>query len=394
MLDRNPVFIDRSGRRWQRIRRAAIVLGVLTTVIGLTLGLSLLFAPNIPALHPQSLTRKPVVRLSERARLLAKRRFQQALATSRRAPPARHVNRMPSIPSNGEKRPPVGAPLIGGFYVNWDDNSYASLDANLKQLDVVVLEWAFVARDGDSLRLDTLNGKRAMARVLEEPVDKRPRLLLMVSNFNSLAQEFSRQELRALLSRPSSRARAIEQLTQVVKANGLAGVLVDFEVADNFPHLHEMSMAFTRELEAVLHPLGKTVAYAIPASIEDRDLPEIAGTVDQVFAMLFDEHYSGGDPGPVASQQFYADRARAIAAIVPRDKLMLMVGAYGYDWNDRNGKIAADEVTFQDVMRVLRDSGAVMRFDPASLNPVVTFESRDSTDHEIWYLDGVTADRK
>ena len=391
MPHRTPVFIDRSGRRWQRFRRAAIVLGVLTTVIGLTLGLSLLFAPSIPTLHPQSLTRKPVVRLSERARLLAKRRFQQALATSRRAPPARHVNRMPSIPSNGEKRPPAGAPLIGGFYVNWDDNSYASLDANLRQLDVVVLEWAFVARGGDSLRLDTLNGKRAMARVLEEPVDKRPRLLLMVSNFNSLAQEFSKQELRALLSGPSSRARAIEQLAQVVKANGLAGVLVDFEVADNFPHLHELSMAFTRELEAVLHPLGKTVAYAIPASIDDKDLREIAGTVDQVFAMLFDEHYSGGDPGPVASQQFYADRARAIAAVVPRDKLMLMVGAYGYDWNDRNGKIAADEVTFQDVMRVLRDSGAVMRLDRASLNPVVTFQSRDSTDHEIWYLDGITA---
>jgi len=70
MPHRTPVFIDRSGRRWQRIRRAAIVLGVLTTVIGLTLGLSLLFAPSIPTLHPQSLTRKPVVRLSERARLL------------------------------------------------------------------------------------------------------------------------------------------------------------------------------------------------------------------------------------------------------------------------------------------------------------------------------------
>src|SRR5256885_17139950 len=121
----------------------------------------------------------------------------------------------------------------------------------------------------------------------------------MVSNCNAVALDFKTPDLRSLLTRPQARARAIAQLAQVVKANGLAGVLVDFEFADNFPHLHEMSMAFTRELEAVLHPLGKTVAYAIPASIEDRDLPEIAGTVDQVFAMLFDEHYSGGDPGPV-----------------------------------------------------------------------------------------------
>src|SRR5690349_20595307 len=135
MPHRTPVFIDRSGRRWQRIRRAAIVLGVITTAIGLTLGLSLLFAPSIPELHPQSLTRKPIVRLSERERLAARHRFQQALATTKRVPPARHVNRIPSIPSNGEKQAPVGSPLVGGFYVNWDDNSYASLAANLKQLD-------------------------------------------------------------------------------------------------------------------------------------------------------------------------------------------------------------------------------------------------------------------
>ena len=391
MQHRTPVFIDKSGRRWQRIRRAAIVLGVVTTAIGLTLGLSLLFAPNIPALNPQSLTRKPVVRLSERARLAAKRRFQQALLTTRRVPPARRVSRMRTVPSNGEKQPAVGAPLIGGFFVNWDDNSYASLDANLKQLDVVVLEWAFVARGGDSLRLDTLSGKRAMSRVLQEPVDKRPRLLLMVSNFSSAAQDFKTSDLRTMLSSPAARAQAIRQLTQVVRSYGLAGVLVDFEAADNFPRLHQLSLTFARELRTTLQPLGREVAYAVPSWIEPAELREVSASVDQVYAMIFDEHYAGGDPGPIASQQFYADRARAIAAIVPREKLILMIGAYGYDWNDKRGTIAADGATFQDVMRVVRDSGAVLRMDRNSLNPVVTYESPDSTDHEIWYLDGVTA---
>ena len=86
--------------------------------------------------------------------------------------------------------------MIAGFYVNWDDNSYASLDANLKQLDMVVLEWAFVAPGGDSLRVDTLNGKRAMSRILQEPREKRPRLLLMVSNFSSKEQEFAAPALQ------------------------------------------------------------------------------------------------------------------------------------------------------------------------------------------------------
>src|SRR5690349_24995045 len=96
MPHRTPVFIDRSGRRWQRIRRPAIVLGVITTAIGLTLGLSLLFAPSIPALHPQSLTRKPIVSLSERPRVSAPRRFQQALFTTKPAPRVRHVGVIPT----------------------------------------------------------------------------------------------------------------------------------------------------------------------------------------------------------------------------------------------------------------------------------------------------------
>jgi cellulose synthase/poly-beta-1,6-N-acetylglucosamine synthase-like glycosyltransferase/spore germination protein YaaH/peptidoglycan/xylan/chitin deacetylase (PgdA/CDA1 family) len=391
MPHRTPVFIDRTGRRWQRIRRAAIVLGVATTTIGLALGLSLLFAPTIPSLQPQSLTRKPVVKLSERARLLARRRFQQALATTRRAPAARHLNRMPTIPSNGQKQPSTGSPLVGGFFVNWDDNSYASLAANLRQLDLVVLEWAFVAGGGDSLRLDTLNGKRAMARILEEPPERRPKLLVMVSNFSTEAQTFGSRDLRSLLTQPAARAKAITQLTQVVQANGLAGVLVDFEVADNFPHLHDLSLTFARELRAALQPLGKTVAYAAPSWIDAGQLRQIAGDVDLVFAMLFDEHYSGGDPGPIASQQFYSERARAMAAVVPPKKLILMIGAYGYDWNDRRGRIAADGATFQDIVRVLRDSGAVLRMDHTSLNPVATYQSPDSTDHEIWFLDGITA---
>jgi len=217
---------------------------------------------------------------------VARRRFQQALATTKRVPPARHVNRIPSIPSNGQKQAAAGSPVVGGFFVNWDDNSYASLAANLKDLDVVVLEWGFVAGGGDSLRLDTLNGKRAMARILQEPVEKRPRLLVMVSNFDSTKQEFGTSELRSLLVRPAARARAIAQLTQVVQANGLAGVLVDFEAATNFPHLHELSMTFTRELAAALHPLDKSIAYATPSYATNAELREIASTVDQVFAML------------------------------------------------------------------------------------------------------------
>src|SRR3954463_9801820 len=49
MSDRHkPVFIDHSGRRWRRIRLAALVLGVATTVTALVLVASELFNPPNP----------------------------------------------------------------------------------------------------------------------------------------------------------------------------------------------------------------------------------------------------------------------------------------------------------------------------------------------------------
>src|SRR3954469_7155035 len=49
MSDRHrPVFIDHSGRRWRRIRFAALLLGVATTLIALVLVASELFFPPIP----------------------------------------------------------------------------------------------------------------------------------------------------------------------------------------------------------------------------------------------------------------------------------------------------------------------------------------------------------
>ena len=45
---RSPVFIDHTGRRWRRIRRAALVFGVATTVIALFLVGSIVLNPPVP----------------------------------------------------------------------------------------------------------------------------------------------------------------------------------------------------------------------------------------------------------------------------------------------------------------------------------------------------------
>jgi cellulose synthase/poly-beta-1,6-N-acetylglucosamine synthase-like glycosyltransferase/peptidoglycan/xylan/chitin deacetylase (PgdA/CDA1 family) len=114
---------------------------------------------------------------------------------------------------------------------------------------------------------------------------------------------------------------------------------------------------------------------------------------DYLFLMLYDEHYGKGDPGPVASQGWYVDRAREMLKSVPASKAIFALGAYGYDWNDAGPAHSGEAYTFQEVLAKGRDNpgSSRMGFDRAALNPYMTWTDPDSTDHLVWYLDGASA---
>ncbi len=340
---------------------------------------------------------RPITRKEERERTTLRRLLERTITTTRPAPPGRHGTPFPASPIVGTKRINSSKPIVAGFFVSWDDNSYASLDTNIKHLDWIVGEWAFVDPSGDSLdiNLGTASSSRVIVRDTLEPPGHRPDLIIMVSNYEGSTQDFRPGALLRLLSRPASRERAIEQFRRAITIYGLGGVLVDFEVGATSTDIHGAALQFTRELRSTLAPLQKTTAYAVPSYISASELRETADVADKLFAMLFDEHYGGGDPGPIASQAFYESSARRLTEIVPPEKLIFMMGAYAYDWTDippsPGHPRIAEEKTFQQVVTALRDSGGAMHFDSRSLNPYVRYSSPDSTDHLIWYLDGATA---
>jgi cellulose synthase/poly-beta-1,6-N-acetylglucosamine synthase-like glycosyltransferase/peptidoglycan/xylan/chitin deacetylase (PgdA/CDA1 family)/spore germination protein YaaH len=277
--------------------------------------------------------------------------------------------------------------LVAGFFVNWDDNSFVSLKAHAGQLDWVVCEWLFLAQGGDSLR--TRVDRRVLYLTQHLPVTARPSVLAMLTNYDTARADFDPALLRRLVTVPAHRAAVIGQAVTVVRTYGLAGVTVDFEEIP--ASLHPQVAQFVRELSAALHALGAVVAQAVSADIERAPLSAYADAVDRIFLMLYDEHDGRGDAGPVASQRWYIESAQRLLGIIPPEKAILAVGAYGYDWNDAQPHEAGDERTFQDVMRSARTHGATVHFDSLALNPYLTWTDPDSTDHVVWFLDAVTA---
>jgi cellulose synthase/poly-beta-1,6-N-acetylglucosamine synthase-like glycosyltransferase/peptidoglycan/xylan/chitin deacetylase (PgdA/CDA1 family)/spore germination protein YaaH len=395
------VFLDPSGRRWRAIQRATLVVGVFTTLVALGLGITFLIPPILPNLQTarRAVGARTTPRLNatriQRERAAAKRKLTTALARTP-APPARRaedlrVEQNLAVQTEARsRRTPVNADrprIVAGFYVNWDDNSFASLKAHATDMDWVICEWSFLTAGGDSLKF--LQDNKVLYYVAQLPPKDRPRIFAMVSNFDSKLGKFDVAGIRRLLASQATRQRAAVQLVKAAQKYGLAGITLDFEeVPDDFqPALVD----FMRILRAGLAPGGRMLTAAVAASTTEELAREFASNNDYLFLMLYDEHFGRGDPGPVASQSWYVERARRLLQWIPADRAILALGAYGYHWDDSQGKLAGRELTFQDVMQRAHASGASVQFDSIALNPVLRWTDPDGTDHVVWFLDGVTA---
>ena len=113
--------------------------------------------------------------------------------------------------------------------------------------------------------------------------------------------------------------------------------------------------------------------------------------------MNYDEHYPGGKPGPVASQDWFVKNLTFAKSVIPQNKLICAIANYGYDWvlKPKKGKLPADardtNVSVQTAWLAARDSEEDVTFDDDALNPHFSYLDERSLRHDIWFLDAVTA---
>ena len=156
------------------------------------------------------------------------------------------------------------------------------------------------------------------------------------------------------------RSAALQLVNACIKY-GFAGVTLDFEeVPDD---LQPAVITFSRILRAALAPGGRVLSSAIPVSTDAELARQFASVNDYLFLMLYDEHYGRGDPGPIASQKWFEAKLDTFLTWIPARKVIVTLGAYGYEWNDADNKLNGSTVTFQDVMRPAKENNATVKFD-------------------------------
>lgn len=367
MRSGSPVFFDPSGRRSWVV--ATIYWGVLIVLAALSVFVvaTVVNERGLPRIKLAQGKVAPSDGLSELS----------SFADEPKVDP-RHPRQTPDLAAEDVVR--------YGYLVNWDDNSFASLRRNAQSLDVAIVEWLHLsAKNGRLKPDDPAIEKRIGAWVKTEAPDLK--LYPLINNYDPEGQRWLNVETSRLLQSAADRRTLIDDLARYLKNGAYPGLVLDFE---ELPSSQRGPYAdFVAEAYASLHADGLKLLVAVRPDDESYDLARLADYSDGLIVMLYDEYGEGGMPGPLAGQGWFESRLDGPLKDIDSRKLIVSFGSYGYDWSP--GQLTR-EVSFQESLELLGQSGAQLKFHKETLNPSFTYLGDDGTTrHELWYLDAVTA---
>ena len=427
-----PIFFDESRRRWNIVSYFFVIVGVLGFVASLAFAVQIIFSPQLPdislaasrlglapalpaerirpfnpeisprlraAIGPHTRARLRYVLSRNRSVQEAKRRLSEAI---------QRENRPQAIPAAAISPGHVTGPVRAAFFENNDKAAVDSLTQHVGQTTHLFPVWLLLTPGGTGIhsiaafsdksaasaetRADT-NDDVAVAQARSHGVA----ILPVIQNYDSNTNKFRDDWLHSLLSSPAKRTVVIGRLKNYVAAGRYQGVNIDFET-DQAADKAGLTL-FMSQLAASFHPLGLLVTQDIQTDSEAYDLPTLARLNDFVIPMLYDQNSDGNAAGPISGQSWFQAQLSQMLAQVPANKVVLGLGAYGYDWID--GTTHASDVSFQQAAQIAQENqfgeDGIVRIDPQSLSPYFTYSDEATgagsreVSHTVWLQDATTA---
>ncbi|HEX7820151.1 MAG TPA: glycosyltransferase [Sphingobium sp.] len=285
----------------------------------------------------------------------------------------------PWLPARMASRPAGQALERVGFYMPWDAAGRRSLAAHVGELDWIA---AGLARIHGADHAWTYEPDPHLRQVLDSRGGN-ARLLLMIQNVDGEGVWDGRNSARLFADAPARR-RFLARIEQAVYAEHAAGIVLDME---NLPETaHPAYLRFLGEVHARFAARRLFVTIAAPVGDPAWDLAAYRAVTDRIFLMAYDEHWPGGDAGPIASQPWFARTlADAVKAVGP-DKAIVALGNYAYDW----GAGQAEPLTVEQAWARAAAAGTRPVFDRTTGNSQFSYEQH-GVRHTIWMLDAISS---
>src|SRR5215469_13045602 len=417
------IFYDPQRKRWKRLRRVFDLLALFGAVTGILFIIGLLHIRPMRGLDLQSATKR-----------------YRALSN----PPAPELSRREKLNQSAHRKTDLKPSdvvlnttegLRAAFYTDVDPASYASLKEHIKEIDLLFPEWLHVITpDGhltafsadntpfpviDNSGVHGVDRENKVARVINSAKED-TEIFPMVNNYNPKDGAFE-DNVGQFLASPDARANFLRQVDRFMAANTLyRGLTLDFQALgpQDQPNYNQLIAA----LYADFHPRNLRLYVNVSVSASKDTLSFIGNNSDGVVLMDYDQHQTGTQPGPIASQDWFENNLRTALSVVPRQKIICSIGNYAYDWSTplpaapppgaqakknrahmtrrvktppappEQTDLDAVYMTTQEAWQAASDSEAKIDLDDTSLNPHFAYIDEDAhVRHQVWLLDAVTA---
>lgn len=207
---------------------------------------------------------------------------------------------------------------------------------------------------------------------------------------NAQGGSFQKALAEDVLENPILRNKLVKSVVNEIEKYGYDGVEVDIEGIGADTRAEYTS--FIKELKAELGPKGYIVSATLPAKTADYindnwtgayDYRAVGQYADRVVLMTYDEHWSGGTPGPVASYGWVEKVINFAVKEVPPDKVVMGIAAYGYDWTieGKNGKA----VTSSEINNYVKKYGGQILWNDTFKVPYYRYQDENGNDRIVWF---------
>jgi cellulose synthase/poly-beta-1,6-N-acetylglucosamine synthase-like glycosyltransferase/spore germination protein YaaH/peptidoglycan/xylan/chitin deacetylase (PgdA/CDA1 family) len=392
----HAVFFDPSRKRWSWIKRLGTAVGLASAVIMSLFLISVATTPFLPTVKVGRALRRSI-RQALRVPLHSTKLLGHNLANARKKllDEIAGENR---VREKGKALPPMKAQnIVAAFYAPWQETGVNSLQENVKKLTHVMPIWVQLNANATSLDFRDWDMRNGLNPSNQTVIDlaRENKLNIVPVWSNATGGEFDAQRVHIFLNDVNRQLRLIGQVRGWVQQNGFQGINIDFEnlEAADYPLL----VAFLRRVRDEFAPFHLIVSADLEA--KKYTAPEFraaASYCDYVVVMIYDEHSSAASgPGPISSVQFFRDILGKVTKFIPREKLVIGLANYAYDWEEESDWV--EPLTYQQALVRARDyrgnerPQTLIDFDPDSLNPNYWYVDAAEKQHEVWMLDAVTA---
>jgi cellulose synthase/poly-beta-1,6-N-acetylglucosamine synthase-like glycosyltransferase/peptidoglycan/xylan/chitin deacetylase (PgdA/CDA1 family)/spore germination protein YaaH len=262
--------------------------------------------------------------------------------------------------------------LTIAFYTSWADESGPSLSKHIDQVDWVAPTLMAIVKGHLTVEDDP--------RLRQALVAHAHRPLVVPVLQNAVEEKWDGAGAAALMHSPARRKALIGELGRALDRTGDGGIMFDFEDLPD-GSLGDL-VQLVRETRRVFAPHHRVVAVTMPAGDVRWPARALGAAADEVILMAYDEHWAGGQPGPIASDAWFNATLAAEVPAIGRDKAVIALGSYAYDWHDGH----TDALTVEEAWLEAHDSQEAPVFDRASGNAGFSFLDEGHR-HDLWLLD-------